>query len=97
MKPKRVVVCGKTFKIIYADKWPGMEADDVGETDPVKQVIYIKNGQSLEAEQDTLLHEYFEAAGMLMGFGKDHNLIIRVTTATHQLFKNKSLVTYLKR
>jgi len=96
-RPAKVTVLGKAFRIKFADKWPTMKKDDVGESDPVSQTIYIKNGQTLEAEQDTVIHEYVEAAGALLGFGDDHSLVIRITTMIHQMVKdNPGLMAYLR-
>ena len=96
-RPAKVKILGKEFSIKYAAKWPKMTKDDVGESDPVTQIIFIKEGQTLEAEQDTVIHEYVESAAALLGFGDDHGLIIRITTMIHQMISdNPSLVSYLR-
>ena len=96
-RPAKFKILGKEFRIKYVDKWPSMKKDDMGEADPVTQVIFIKEGQTLEAEQDTVIHEYVESAAALLGFGDDHSLVIRITTMIHQMISdNPSLVSYLR-
>ena len=46
-----------------------MDDDDVGELDPAKQKMAIRDGQPFEQEQDTLLHEVIH--------GVDHELNLK--------------------
>jgi hypothetical protein len=98
-RPTRAKILGKSFSYRYAPSWPGRKKDEVGESDPVRQVMWIAEGQALEAEQDTLLHEYVESACALLGIGgDDHDLIVRITTMVHQLIAdNPALVAYVGR
>lgn len=96
-RPAKVRILGKRFTYRYVDTWPGKKRDDVGESDPVTQIMWIKEGQSFESEQDTVIHEYVESAAALMGFGENHNLIIQITTMVHQMFENGALIAYLRR
>lgn len=94
---ERIKVLGKRFLIQYVIGVP-LETDETGECDSEKQVITVLDGQQLEAEQDTVLHECLHALEDLMGMELTHENIVRLTTGIHALIKdNPSLVSYLRR
>jgi hypothetical protein len=65
VRPIKVKILGKPFQI----KWltEGLDNALVGECDSDRQAISIRDGQPLEQEQDTLLHEVIHAIDEAMG------------------------------
>ena len=82
MRPSRIKVLGKPFTI----KWltEGLDADLLGECDSDKQLISVRDGQPLEQEQDTLLHEVLHAIdeAMLTAGRNDPQSLKRLSTPT---------------
>lgn len=95
-RPTKVKILGKIYKISYTEGAPLAEDED-GECDPSNQTITVRTGQSLECEQDTLVHECFHAIENLQGLRVRHDDVVRITTAFHALIRdNPGLVAYLR-
>lgn len=95
-RPSKAKILGKVYAINYADG-PPLEGDECGECDPTTQVLTVRTGQSLECEQDTVLHECLHAIENLQGLRLKHDDIVRLTTAIHALLRdNPGLVAYLR-
>src|SRR3990172_9421806 len=96
-RPESIKALGKRFKIQYVMGLP-LEGDETGECDSENQTITVLDGQGLEAEQDTIIHECFHVLEDLLGMTLTHDDIVRLTTGIHALIKdNPSLVSYLRR
>ena len=60
--------------------------------------IYVAEGQVLDQEQDTLLHELWHLIDDLLEVGLSEKQIVKLTTAWLAVLKeNPKLITYLKR
>ena len=95
-RPAKVKVLGKVYAIQYTEGAP-LADDDDGECDPSNQTITVRTGQSLECEQDTVLHEVIHAIENLQGLKLKHSDVVRLTTAIHALIRdNPGLMAYLR-
>ena len=95
-RPTSVRILGKTFRVQYVNDEP-LEGEDRGECDSDKQLISIKRGQSLQSEQDTVLHECIHALETLLSLRLKHDDVVRLTTGIHALLRdNPTFVTYLR-
>ena len=96
-RPDTVRILGKTFHIQYVSAEP-LAADEMGECDPDAQLISVREGQSLQGEQDTALHECIHALETLLALRLKHDDVVRLTTGIHALLRdNPSFVGYLRR
>jgi len=69
-----------------------------GECDVDKQQIFVRDGQPLESEQDTVLHELLHAVDEAMGLKLKESQVKGAATGLLAVLKdNPSLVTYLRR
>ena len=96
-RPKQCRIIGKTYRILYVSGKP-LEDDDLGEFDPYKQLIVIKNGQPLEGEQDTLLHEIVHAISNEADLGLTEKQVRPLATIMLGVLKDNPRVdSYLRR
>jgi hypothetical protein len=96
-RPSTLKILGKRFRVQYVSGEP-LSEDETGECDSEKQLISVKEGQELEAEQDTVIHEILHALEDLLELKLEHDNIVRLTTGLHALVKeNPRLFTYLRR
>lgn len=96
-RPERVRVMGKRINIQYC---AGEPLDDGlnGECDVDKQQILVREGQPLESEQDTVLHELLHAIDESMGLKLKESQVKGAATGLLAVLKdNPSLVTYLRK
>jgi hypothetical protein len=96
MRPERLKILGKPFTI----KWLTEElaADLMGECDTDKQVISVREGQPLEQEQDTLLHEVMHAVDEAMDAKMKETQVKKLATGLLAVLKdNPSFVAFLKK
>lgn len=101
-RPLRVRVLGKQYDLAYVppDSPKLMDGEDalVGQCDSEKQRILIAEGQPLESEQDTVLHEVLHAVDFAMSGVEDapEAVIRRLATGFLAVIKdNPSFVKYL--
>jgi hypothetical protein len=96
-RPERIRILGKPFTVSYTQGQP-LEDDLNGECDTDKQQILVRDGQPLESEQDTLLHEVLHAVEEAVDARLKETQVKKVATALLAVLKdNPSLVTYLRR
>ena len=96
MRPKTLKILGKPFKFEYLTDQ--LDADLNGECDCDKQLIRIREGQPLEAEQDTVLHELIHAIDEAVDSRMTESQVKRLATGLLAVFKeNQRLATYLRR
>ena len=70
----------------------------MGECDSDAQLLTIRDGQSLQSEQDTVLHECIHALEALLSLKLKHDDVVRITTGVHALLRdNPTFVSYLRR
>lgn len=96
-RPERVRVLGKRVTIEYCT---GAPLDDGlnGECDVDRQRILVREGQPLESEQDTLLHELLHAIDESMGLRMKESQVKGAATGLLAVMKdNPALVAYLRR
>ena len=96
MRPTKLKVLGKPFTV----KWltDGLDNELVGECDSDKQVISVRDGQPLEQEQDTLLHEVIHAIEEAMGLKMREAQVKGCATGLLAVLKdNPRLGSYLRR
>ena len=96
MRPKTLKILGKPFRLDYLTYQ--LDADLNGECDCDKQLIRIREGQPLEAEQDTVLHELIHAIDEAVDSRMTESQVKRLATGLLAVFKeNQRLATYLRR
>lgn len=96
MRPLKLKILGKPFQV----KWltDGLDPELNGECDSDKQVISVRDGQPLEQEQDTLLHELIHGIDEAVDARLTESQVKRLATALLATLKdNASLVSYLRR
>lgn len=97
-RPERIRILGKPFKITYCQGAEPLSEDQVGECDPDKQTILIRDGAPLESEQDTLLHEVLHALDEATDAKLKETQIKKIATALLAVLKdNSSLGAYLRK
>ena len=102
-RPARVRILGKPYKVEFVpiehvglrdsadDNDPGM-----GRTSPERQEIFIRTGQPLESEQDTVLHEIIHAVDETLGLQmNEYQVTVLATGLLAALKDNPSLRSYL--
>ena len=102
-RPARICILGKPFKVGFVpiehiglrdnaeDDDPGM-----GRTSPERQEIYVRSGQPLESEQDTVLHECLHAVDETLGLQMNEYQVTVLATGLLAVLKdNPSLRSYL--
>lgn len=100
-RPLRVKVIGKQYRIVYEPRGGALvtEEGEYGECNFDKQLITVLEGQPLESEQDTVLHEILHAVDGAMIDEKDQaseTVIRRLATGLLAVIKdNPSLTRYL--
>jgi hypothetical protein len=93
IRPLRLEILGKWFGVAYINPdhvaWKG--EDLAGRVDPDRQRILIREGQPLESEQDTVLHEVIHAVDAAMSGEEDQELdeaqVTRLATGLLAVFK----------
>jgi hypothetical protein len=96
-RPERIEVIGKRFSVEYPTGAPLDEGLN-GECDTDKQKILVRDGQPLESEQDTLLHEVLHAVDEAMGLKlKEYQVKGAATGLLAVLKRNPALVAYLRK
>jgi hypothetical protein len=96
LRPERLKILGKPFTI----KWltAEMSPDLLGECDSDGQEITVRDGQPLEQEQDTLLHEVCHAVDEAMDAKMKETQVKKLATGLLAVLKdNPSFVAYLKK
>lgn len=97
MRPAKIKVLGKPFTVEYVSGAP-LPDDLNGECDTDKQSVLVRDGQPLESEQDTVLHEIFHAIDEAVDSRLKETQIKKVATALLAVLKdNPSFVSYLRR
>lgn len=103
-RPKRLKILGKPYSITYVPAGdPGLREGPtdndpgVGRCDETKQCIYIEEGQPLENEQDTVLHEVLHAVEDAMGMDVAEDVVLRFATGLLAVIKdNPRFLSYLR-
>ena len=95
-RPARIRVVGKQFTLEFvAADYPQLE-DSYGLCDSDEQHIWIKEGQPLESEQDTVLHEVLHAVESAMNIDIPEEAIHRMATGLLAVIRdNPTFVRYL--
>jgi len=97
VRPAKIKVLGKPFTVTYASGAP-LSDDLNGECDTDKQAILVRDGQPLESEQDTLLHELMHAIDEAVDARMKETQVKKVSTALLAVLKdNPALVAYLRK
>lgn len=94
VRPVKLKILGKPFEI----KWltDSLDAELVGECDTDKQVISVRDGQPLEQEQDTLLHEVCHAVDEAMDAKLKETQVKKLATGLLAVLKdNDDLLGFL--
>lgn len=100
-RPLRVKIIGKQHSVAYV---PSGHPALLDGKDPLagsivhdKQEIYVEEGQPLEQEQDTLLHEVVHGVERQMDLELDETAIRRLATGILAVIKdNPGFLTYLR-
>jgi hypothetical protein len=94
-RPERIRILGKRFTVRYGGP---LDEGLVGECDSDGQVISIRDGQPLESEQDTLLHEVCHAVDDAMDCKLKETQVKKLATGLLAVLKdNPALAAYLRR
>ena len=96
-RPLKLKILGKPYSVNYVTGEPLAE-DELGECNDNAQALYIREGQVLDNEQDTLLHEGIHAIDEQMQIGLKEAQVRRLATGILSVLKdNPKLISYLKR
>lgn len=96
MRPDRLKILGKPFAVRWLTE--GLDNELNGECDSDKQVITVRDGQPLEAEQDTLLHEVCHAIDEAMDAKLKEGQVKKLATGLLAVLKdNPRFGSYLRR
>ena len=96
-RPERIKILGKPFAVSYLSGDP-LRDDLNGECDTDKQMVLVRDGQPLESEQDTVLHECIHAIDEAVDAKLKETQVKKVATAFLAVLKdNPSFVSYLRR
>ena len=95
-RPARVRVLGKQFQIDFVPGDHKNLEEAYGLCDSDEQRIWIKEGQPLESEQDTVLHEVLHAVESAMNMDLDDKIIHLLATGLLAVIRdNPTFVRYL--
>ena len=95
MRPASIRIIGKKFTVSYP---ASVDGELVGECDTDKQMITVLDGQPLESEQDTLLHEVLHAIDEMVDAKLKESQVKRLATGLLAVLKdNPKLVSYIRR
>ena len=103
-RPSKVRVLGKTVSISYVPAGditlrdsPDDKDVGVGRNDPDKQAIYVEDGQPLESEQDTVLHEIIHILEAYMAIRLSETAVRKLATGLIAVIKdNPTFLPYLR-
>lgn len=100
---KRVKIIGKQHSVNYVpESHPALKDEETGEQlcgsiIYAQQEIYSAEGQTLEQEQDTLVHEIFHGIEHAMDIDIEETAIRRLATGWLAVIKdNPGLISYLR-
>lgn len=94
MRPEKIKILGKVFKVVSGP----LSEDLNGECDSDNQTIAIRDGQPLESEQDTLLHEVLHAVDDAMGLKMKEAQVKGAATGLLAVLKdNPRFTSYLRK
>jgi hypothetical protein len=97
MRPERLKILGKPFRVNYGHEAP-LEDGDMGDCSTEGQVLTIRDGQPLENEQDCVLHEAIHALSDYMEIKLKEHQVTKLATGLLAVLKdNPSFVAYLKK
>ncbi len=97
MRPASLKILGKPFKVTFGNEAP-LEDGDMGDCSTEGQAITIREGQPLENEQDSLLHEVIHAVSDYMEINLKEGQVTKLATGLLAVLKdNPKFVSYLRR
>jgi hypothetical protein len=104
-RPAKIRILGKPFKVEFVPKnhdglKDGPDDDDpgMGRQDTNRQEIFVREGQPLESEQDTVLHEVIHSVEETLELEMTENQVTKLAIGLLAVIKdNPGFVTYLRR
>lgn len=97
-RPQKSDVLGAVYTIHFVPGTHPKLEGDMGSCEYDDLEMFIKEGQPLQNEQRTVLHEHFEAINEHMKIKLRHDQIEQLEVAVAQLIQdNPDLVRYLRR
>jgi len=97
VRPAKLKILGKPFQVNYGYEAP-LEDGDMGDCNTDGQVLTIRDGQPLESEQDTVLHEALHALSDAMEIKLKEHQVTKLATGLLALLKDNShFALYLRR
>jgi hypothetical protein len=95
LRPAKIKILGKPFAVNYANGVP-LEEGDMGDCNTEGQVLTVRDGQPLENEQDSVLHEAIHALSDYMEIRLKEGQVTKLATGLIAMLKdNPSLIRYL--
>ena len=102
-RPERIRILGKRFALHFVDKnHEGLkdspEDDDpgMGRQDTDKQEMFVRQGQPLDSEQDTVLHEITHCVDEMLDLGLTEDQVTKLAMGLLAVLKdNPALIRYL--
>jgi len=95
-KPAAIKVIGRRYRVEFVRTGGALQEDERGECDTDGQLISVLEGQPLEGEQDTVLHEVIHAIEHAMGLDLKEEEVEKLTTGLIAVIKdNPSFLRYL--
>lgn len=97
MRPSKLRILGKPFRLEFGNGPPLGELD-MGDCNTEGQVLTIREGQPLENEQDTVLHELIHALSDSMEIKLKEHQVTKLATGLLAVLKdNPRFSAYLRR
>lgn len=98
MRPHKLKILGRMWEVEYSLTSESLGKDEIGNCDPEKQVMSVKDGLKMEQEKSTLLHETIHAIGETLGLGLTERQVQGLETGLFAMNRdNPKLFSYLKR
>lgn len=95
-RPTGFYVLGQPFTLTFLAVDDSFGVDGMGVTDGMRQTTKVVEGLSPHQERDTVLHEVIHACLLVLGKGKNEELVGVLTPALlDALRSNKPLAAYL--
>jgi hypothetical protein len=95
-RPERIKIIGKWHRLEFLPSITEGEDTFAGRIDHDRQTIKIEDGQTLESEQDTILHEVMHGIERAMDLEIPETVIHRMATGLIAVLKdNPAFIRYL--
>lgn len=97
MRPRKVSILGRVFKITYVIKGP-LEDDELGEVDLSTQKMSILEGLSADKERSVVLHEIIHGIDDILDLGLSEEQVNGLENGLFAVMRdNPRVIAYIRR